>query len=130
MRCWPLLPLLFAACGGSAERADFDSSADADTVEVLFEVTPDAEDTEDTEDAASDLGAEVDTAPDDTTADTAPEVEVTPVCEDCDDGLACTEDGCGVDGLCRHVVREGFCAIGDRCVTAGFGSQCQVCAPA
>lgn len=128
MRCWaPLLVLfllLLGACGGSASRAEFDSAADSDTVEVLFEVTADSEDSDDT-DPSDDL----DTTTEDSTADTSPEVELTPVCEDCDDGLACTEDGCGSDGLCRNVVRPGFCAIGDRCVTAGFGSQCQVCAP-
>lgn len=62
-------------------------------------------------------------------AETGPPELPAPVCEDCDDGLDCTSDGCGVDGICRHVVREGFCAISGRCVTAGFGSQCQVCAP-
>lgn len=131
MRCWApplvLLFLLLGACGGSASRADFDAASDSDAVDVLFEVTPDTEESDDsTADTAPD--AEADTAPE-VTSDIAPEVEVTPVCEDCDDGLACTEDGCGIDGLCRNVVRSGFCAIGDRCVTAGFGSQCQVCAP-
>lgn len=128
--------IIMAACGGSAEQGELDTSAEVDALFEVDTAVADSElDTEDTADTAPDVGPDTAT---DTGTDTA---EVTPVCEDCDDQLACTEDGCGVDGLCRHEVRAGFCAISstggapdpatgnNRCVTAGFGSQCQVCAP-
>jgi len=95
-------------------------------------------------DAVHDDTAAVEIAGDDTLDDTTPPDDDAPdavvdavteagpeaFCDDCDDGLACTSDGCGRDGVCRHTVKDGFCAIGGRCVEAGFGSQCQVCAPA
>ena len=121
--------ILFTACGGSAVDLDSDLSG----AEVFTDTAPaDIEDSDDTDDSfdVDDTEDPSDTAPADTEdVDDTLEVEVTPVCNDCDDGLECTSDGCGIDGICRHVVREGFCAISGRCVTAGFGSQCQVCAP-
>ena len=52
---------------------------------------------------------------------------------ECDDGLACTEDDCVaiVGGqVCRHVVRPGWCRIGDSCHpdgTASPESACMAC---
>lgn len=38
---------------------------------------------------------------------------------DCDDGLACTDDVCNPATGCTHVLRPGFCLIGDTCLAAG-----------
>lgn len=119
--------MLWVSCGGSSEvgRADGDAIS-----EVVDDTTPETADEGaggDGEDVADGAGGDGDAADGD---GDAADGEVAPVCGDCDDGLACTEDGCGIDGICRHVVKAGFCAIAGRCVAEGFGSQCQVCAPA
>ncbi|MCC6623127.1 MAG: hypothetical protein IT385_17850 [Deltaproteobacteria bacterium] len=119
-----LIVSLALACGGSSVDRDAVTAPPDDVPEDTGSgdgdgsgdgaITPDAE--EATDDALED-------------AEDVPEVGPEAFCEDCDDGLDCTSDGCGIDGVCRHVVAEGFCAIGGKCVEAGFGSQCQVCAP-
>jgi hypothetical protein len=35
---------------------------------------------------------------------------------DCDDGIACTNDGCGVGGVCRNTPLDELCASDERCV--------------
>jgi hypothetical protein len=37
--------------------------------------------------------------------------------EDCDDGIDCTQDICGVDGTCRHVADDSRCEGDQRCDT-------------
>ena len=47
----------------------------------------------------------------------------------CDDGLACTNDGCAKDGSCIHTARTGACDDGNAC-TNGDSCQGTVCAGA
>ncbi len=49
----------------------------------------------------------------------------------CDDGLACTSDFCSY-GLCGTVPVDGWCVIGNECITAGMSpvdNPCLVCDP-
>jgi len=50
----------------------------------------------------------------------------------CDDGLACTEDFCDPQGVCRHLVRSGWCLVSGTCVAEGTpdpGNPCRGCVP-
>lgn len=136
--------LVLQACGdeavtpeGDVSVIDFDTSGDAgDTTapdingpDIISDVSvPDAvEDTEpDTEDTAPD-------AEDDVDAETDIEIPDPPPvrCEeaaDCDDGLACTTDRCGDEGVCAWTVRGGTCLIGGVCRDAGYTSPASTCA--
>jgi len=61
----------------------------------------------------------------------AVEVDAAPIdCGDCDDGLACTNDVCGADGICQHHAKAGWCRVAGRCVEAGDGPEpCRICVP-
>ncbi|MFO0751122.1 MAG: hypothetical protein U1F43_36435 [Myxococcota bacterium] len=127
--------MCLAACGsdvrvGHGDSASGDTSApdDSASADAVADRADDgdgdalAPDDDDLADVASD-----DVASDDVADATAP--DVTAVCGDCDDHLSCTVDGCGSDGVCRHELLTGFCAIDQKCVEAGHGSSCQVCVP-
>jgi hypothetical protein len=63
-------------------------------------------------------------APGDATPDAAP-----PECttdQDCDDGIACTEDLCTA-GKCSHTVLAGWCLIGSTCFADGTLNPNNVC---
>ncbi len=50
----------------------------------------------------------------------------------CDDGLVCTQDGCGADGQCNHEPASGWCWIDGQCVAAGAvnpANSCLACDP-
>ncbi|MCC6748220.1 MAG: SMP-30/gluconolactonase/LRE family protein [Deltaproteobacteria bacterium] len=50
----------------------------------------------------------------------------------CDDGLPCTTDLCGVEG-CNHIVSGNFCVMGQACIARGAPNPqnpCQKCDPA
>jgi hypothetical protein len=50
--------------------------------------------------------------------------------EDCDDGLACTNDFCGAGNVCSHFVKGSFCLIGGKCWTQDTinpTNECEVC---
>ena len=65
----------------------------------------------------------------DTATDAANDTE--PIdCGDCDDGLTCTNDVCGLDGICQHHARAGWCKVAGGCIEAGDGPlPCVICAP-
>ena len=51
---------------------------------------------------------------------------------ECDDGLACTDDTCGTDGKCAHIVKKSFCLVNGKCLDDGAKpdrNQCLVCRP-
>jgi hypothetical protein len=100
------------------DGADTDDAADTDGA--------DTDDAADTDGADTDDAADTDAADTVDTADTAKPLE----CGDCDDGLACTNDVCGLDGVCQHNVKSGFCTVAGRCVEAGDGPEpCRICVP-
>ena len=64
-------------------------------------------------------------------ADALPDAKPCQSSADCDDGLSCTTDVCGVGG-CVNVITGGFCVINDTCVTDATpnpANDCQKCAP-
>jgi hypothetical protein len=110
MRFVPFVCVGLLACGSNVNDGSLDTISDgSDSLELdgAPEVEPDVEDDQSGEDADTDEAG-------DATSDIAPELP-TPVCDDCDDDLDCTSDGCGIDGVCRNTVKEGFCAIAGRC---------------
>ncbi len=80
----------------------------------------------------------VDSAPLDSTVDSAP-VDTAPVPDggctgnaECDDGLTCTTDICGVNG-CANVITGNFCVIDSLCIAGGAlnpANACEICQPA
>jgi hypothetical protein len=62
-------------------------------------------------------------APEDATPDAAPECLVD---QDCDDGIACTDDLCK-EGKCSHTVLAGWCLIGSTCVADGTLHPTNIC---
>jgi hypothetical protein len=61
----------------------------------------------------ADAGARLDTPVLDAGMDAGTRTCVTP--SDCDDSLACTNDGCAVGNVCRHTPLDELCAAGERC---------------
>ena len=78
--------------------------------------------------------AEADAALDDVGSGPSEDVEVVDLCQGvtCDDGLACTLDGCDPgSGACSWTLEEGHCFIGGVCYTDGDGHPqdgCRACA--
>ncbi|MFO0561373.1 MAG: MopE-related protein [Polyangiales bacterium] len=60
------------------------------------------------------------TPPTDSAVDTSVVTRCTSAAE-CDDGIACTEDGCGMDGVCTHA------AMNDRCNDGRFCNGVESC---
>ncbi len=108
-----LLSALAPACGDSAaEQGDVADTAEVDTDGV------------DTAGADDTGGPAIDTS-----------TPAPPRCEtvaDCDDGIACTVDSCGADGVCAWTVEADTCFIFNVCRAAGevsVSSPCEVCEP-
>lgn len=75
------------------------------------------------QDAAPTDAGSADATPTDATADTAPQCVTD---QDCDDGIACTEDQCTA-GKCSHPVLAGWCLIGATCYSDGTLHPTNVC---
>jgi hypothetical protein len=147
----PLLALcliLVGACdGGSDPATDLSQDAVADAAsDAGPDAAPDAAG-DAAPDAAGDADATTDTLADavpdalpdaDATTD-APTPDVTPPAPcpaetDCDDGLACTLDGCTMPGaVCTWTLQAGTCLVNGVCRQAGDAdpkNPCRVCDPA
>lgn len=44
-------------------------------------------------------------------------------CEDCDDGLACTDDFCTIEGTCEHTRNDGMCDDSNPCTDDACGGS-------
>ena len=126
----PLVDLDTSSDAGDTTTPDVgapDTVDDASVPDVVEDTAPDSDDTSDTTpDADEDVDAETDIEIPD-----PPPVR----CEapaDCNDGLTCTTDRCGDEGVCEWTVRAGTCLIGGACRDAGYtspASSCAACVP-
>lgn len=126
--------LVLAGCSAYDDAGAGDAAVDSEpgapeTIEFVTDSSPATADSEaeTAVEAEVDLDAEPDAAPD-IPPDVPPDTTID--CGGCDDGLACTDDVCGPDGICRHPVAAGACLVDGVCLVGGEGEgPCRVCAP-
>ena len=127
--------IVLVACGGDDREGVRQDVAEEVAEEVAAEVSGEvsAEVTDETsdeivEEVAEDVADEIEV---EVEVEVVEEVEVEEIdCGDCDDGLACTNDVCGADGVCQHHARAGWCKVAGACVEAGDGpAECRICVP-
>lgn len=127
--------IVLAACGGDDRegvRQDVEPEVQDEVAEVAEVEAVDEAEAEAVEEIEAEVEAEaveeveVEVAEVEVVVEVVEEID----CGDCDDGLDCTNDVCGADGVCQHHARAGWCKVAGTCVEAGDGpAECRICVP-